>query len=72
MNTECTVKIDFRENPCHSVAIKLTVALLVGCGSQQIADRRLLLHALLLAIDGADLALHDIPELEHTLLLESP
>ena len=72
MNTECTVKIDFRENPCHSVAIELTVALLVGCGCRQVRDRRLLLHALLLAVDGANLALHDVAELEHTLILECP
>ena len=58
------------KNPCHSVAIELTVALLVGCRSRQIADRRLLLHTLLLAIDGANLALHDVAKLEHALILE--
>ena len=72
MNTECSVKTYFRENPCHSVAIELTAALLVGCGCRQVRDRRLLLHALLLAVDGANLALHDVAELEHTLFLECP
>ena len=50
----------------------LAVALLVGCGSQHIGERSLLLEALLLATDGAHLTLHKIPELEDTLVLEGP
>ena len=39
----------------------------VGCGCQEVGDRGLLLHAALLAVDGADLALHDVAVLEDAL-----
>ena len=43
MNTECSIKIEFRENPCHSVAIILTVALVVGGRCQHVGEGSLLL-----------------------------
>ena len=70
MNTECSVKIEFRENPCHSVAIILTVALVIGLGSEDVAQRGLLLEALLLAADGADLTLYEVAVGEDAVLLQ--
>ena len=70
MNTECSVKIEFRENPCHSVAIRLTVALVIRLRRHHIRQRRLLLESLLLTTDGANLALHQIPEGKDAVLLQ--
>ena len=70
MNTECSVKIEFRENPCHSVAIILTVALVIRLGRHHIRQRRLLLESLLLASHRSHLALHQIPEGKDAVLLQ--
>ena len=48
----------------------LTVALLVCGGSQHVGEGSLLLEALLLATDGALLALHEVAEGEDAVLLE--
>ena len=52
-----------------TTALGATVAV-IGCGSQGVAQRSLLLEALLLATDGAHFALHEVAVLEDALILE--
>ena len=74
INCQLSTVRSTRRGACYQrdARTSLAIALLVGLGSQHIAQRRLLLESLLLASDGALLTLHEIPKGEHTLVLQRP